>query len=179
MKETFFTVGTPSGRVDGIEKVTGQAKYTGDISLPGLLEGRVLRSPFPHAAIEWIDASKAEALPGVVAVLTRDDLSDINPYYGHCLRDRPLIAIDRVRYVGEPVAVVAAESRAIANEALSLIEVGYKEVPRLATVQDALAPGALLLHEDVAGVGEFHGRALQYSRFTARAPDPCPGSPLC
>jgi len=156
VKETFFTVGTPSGRVDGIEKVTGQAKYTGDISLPGLLEGRVLRSPFPHAAIEWIDASKAEALPGVVAVLTRDDLSDINPYYGHCLRDRPLIAIDRVRYVGEPVAVVAAESRAIANEALSLIEVGYKEVPRLATVQDALAPGALLLHEDVAGVGEFH-----------------------
>ena len=118
MKEVFFTVGNPSGRVDGVEKVTGQAKYTGDISLPGLLEGRVLRSPFPHAAIESIDASKAEALPGVVAVLTRDDLNDINPYYGHCLRDRPLIAIDRVRYVGEPVAVVAAESRDIANEAL-------------------------------------------------------------
>ena len=100
MKEVFFTVGNPYGRVDGVEKVTGQAKYTGDISLPGLLEGRVLRSPFPHAAIESIDASKAEALPGVAAVLTRDDLKDINPYYCHCLRDRPLIAIDRVRYVG-------------------------------------------------------------------------------
>ena len=58
MKEVFFTVGNPSGRVDGVEKVTGQAKYTGDISLPGLLEGRVLRSPFPHAAIESIDAQQ-------------------------------------------------------------------------------------------------------------------------
>jgi CO/xanthine dehydrogenase Mo-binding subunit len=99
VKEVFFSVGNPSGRVDGVEKVTGQAKYTGDIALSGLLEGRVLRSPFPHAAIESIDASKAEALAGVAAVLTRDDLNDINPYYGHCLRDRPLIAIDRVRYV--------------------------------------------------------------------------------
>ncbi len=75
MKETFFTVGKPSGRLDGVEKVTGQAKYTGDIALPGLLEGKVLRSPFPHAAVEFIDASRAEALPGV-AVLTRDDLND-------------------------------------------------------------------------------------------------------
>ena len=159
MKELFFTVGHPSSRLDGIEKVTGQAKYTGDISLPGLLEAEVLRSPFPHAAIESIDARKAGALPGVAAVLTRDDLHDINPYYGHCLRDRPLIAIDRVLYVGEPVAVVAAENSAIANEALSLIEVRYRELPCLATVEDALAEGALLLHENVAGVGEFHEMA--------------------
>src|SRR5262249_28425137 len=88
-----------------------------------------------------------------------EDLGDINPYYGHCLRDRPLIAIDRVRYVGEPVAVVAAENTAIANEALSLIEVCYRELPCLATVDDALAPRALLLHENVAGVGEFHEMA--------------------
>jgi CO/xanthine dehydrogenase Mo-binding subunit len=159
VKETFFTVGQPSTRIDGIEKVTGQAKYTGDISLPGLLDAKVLRSPFPHAVIEAIDARKAEALPGVVAVLTRDDVHDINPYYGHCLRDRPLIAIDRVRYVGEPVAVVAAESSALAEEALSHIEVRYRELPCLATVQDAMAEGALLLHENVAGVGEFHEMA--------------------
>jgi CO/xanthine dehydrogenase Mo-binding subunit len=159
VKERLFTVGNPSGRLDGVEKVTGQAKYTGDISLPGLLEGKVLRSPFPHAAIESIDARKAESLPGVAAVLTRDDLDDINPYYGHCLRDRPLIAIDRVRYVGEPVAVVAAENAAIANAALSLIAVHYRELPCLATVDDALAQGALLLHENVAGVGEFHEMA--------------------
>jgi len=159
VKETFFTVGKPSGRVDGVEKVTGQARYTGDIALPGLLEGKVLRSPFPYAAIEFIDAHKAEALPGVAAVLTRDDLNDINPYYGHCLRDRPLIAIDRVRYVGEPVAVVAAENAIIANEALALIEVRYRELSCLATVEDALAQGAPLLHENVAGVGEFHEMA--------------------
>ena len=159
MKETFVTVGNLSARLDGVEKVTGQAKYTGDIALSGLLEGKVLRSPFPHATIESIDASKAEALPGVVAVLTRDDLNDINPYYGHCLRDRPLIAIDRVRYVGEPVAVVAAENRDIANAALSLIEVHYGELSCLATVEDALAQGAPLLHENVAGVGEFHEMA--------------------
>jgi len=116
----------------------------------------VLRSPLPHALIESVDTRKADALPGVVAVLTRDDLKDIDPYYGHCLRDRPLIAIDRVRYTGEPVAVVAAENREIAEEALSLIDVRYTELPCLPSVKDALAEGAPLLHENVAGVGEFH-----------------------
>lgn len=152
-------VGSDARRVDSIEKVTGQAKFTGDIGVPGLLEGKVLRSPYPHALIERIDASKAEGLPGVVAVLTRDDLRDINPYYGHCLRDRPLIAIDRVRYVGDPVAVVAAEDRETAEAALSRIDVYYKELPILATVEDALVSSAPPLHESVAGVGEFHEMA--------------------
>ena len=93
--------------------------------------------------------------------------------YGHCLRDRPLIAIDRVRYIGEPVAVVAAENREIAEEALSLIEVRYKELPCLATVEDALAEGAPLLHENVAGVGEFHemggvGEQMKIQRLPSR-----------
>ncbi|HWO41962.1 MAG TPA: hypothetical protein VNO43_09185, partial [Candidatus Eisenbacteria bacterium] len=101
--DRLVTVGRSLRRQDAVEKVTGAAKYTGDIEFPGLLEGAVLRSVFPHALIESIDARKAEALTGVVAVLTRDDLTDIDPYYGHCLRDRPLIAIDRVRYIGEPV----------------------------------------------------------------------------
>ena len=155
-QERFHVVGSNTQRLDAVEKVTGQAKYTGDLALPGLLEGKVLRSVFPHALIESIDAHKAEALNGVVAVLTRDDLKDIDPYYGHCLRDRPLIAIDRVRYIGEPVAVIAAENREAAEEALSLIEVRYKELPCVATVDDALAEGASTLHEYVAGVGEFH-----------------------
>lgn len=154
-----MAVGAKVQRIDGIEKVTGQAKYTADLSLPGLLEGRVLRSPFPHALIESVDASRAEALPGVVAVLTREDLKDINPYYGHCLRDRPVIAMDRARYVGEPVAVVAAEDRETAEEALTLIAVRYKELPCLSTLEDALAEGAPLLHENIAGVGEFHEMA--------------------
>ena len=155
-QDRFNVVGRNTKRQDAVEKVTGQAKYTGDLALPGLLEGKVLRSVFPHALIESIDAHKAKALNGVVAILTRDDIKDIDPYYGHCLRDRPVIAIDRVRYIGEPVAVVAAENRETAEQALSLIEVRYKEIPCLARVEDALAAGAPLLHENVVGAGEFH-----------------------
>src|SRR5918994_7789006 len=145
-----------ASRVDGFDKVTGEAKYTGDLNLPGLLEAKVLRSPFPHARIESINTEKAAACSGVVAILTRDDVKDINPFYGNCLRDRPLVALDRVRFVGEPVAVVAAEDPLIAEQALSLIDVRYGQLPCLATVADALAPGAPLLHENVADTGEFH-----------------------
>jgi CO/xanthine dehydrogenase Mo-binding subunit len=151
-----MVIGNKASRVDGFDKVTGEAKYTGDLNLPGLLEAKVLRSPFPHARIESISTEKAAAHSGVVAILTRDDLRDINPFYGNCLRDRPLVALDKVRFVGEPVAVVAAENPLIAEEALSLIEVRYQELPCLATVEDALAFGAALLHEGMAGTGEFH-----------------------
>jgi CO/xanthine dehydrogenase Mo-binding subunit len=149
-------VGSKASRVDGYEKVTGEAKYAGDLNLPGLLEAKVLRSPYPHARIESILTEKAAARSGVVAILTRDDIKDINPFYGNCLRDRALVALDKVRFVGEPVAVVAAEDPLIAEEALGLIEVRYQELPCLATVEDALAPGAPLLHESTAGTGEFH-----------------------
>ena len=148
--------GQKASRVDGFDKVTGEAKYTGDLNLPGLLEAKVLRSPFPHARIGSINTEKAAALSGVVAILTRDDLEDINPFYGNCLRDRPLVALDKVRFVGEPVAVVAAEDPLIAEEALSLIDVRYHELPCLGTVEDALAAGAPLVHESTAGTGEFH-----------------------
>ncbi|HUC98992.1 MAG TPA: hypothetical protein VMR88_10940, partial [Candidatus Polarisedimenticolaceae bacterium] len=98
-----MVVGSKASRVDGFEKVTGEAKYTGDLNLPGLLEAKVLRSPFPHARIQSIRTEKAVARPGVMAILTRDDVKDINPFYGNCLRDRPLVALDKVRFVGEPV----------------------------------------------------------------------------
>jgi CO/xanthine dehydrogenase Mo-binding subunit len=156
---SFTSVGQKAKRIDGIDKVTGQAKFTGDISMPGMLEAKILRSIHPHAKIRSVDTAGAEAMPGVVAVLTFRDLTDINPYYGHCLRDRPLIAIDRVRYVGEPVAVVAAENAVIASEALTRIILHYEELPALATVADALVPGAPVLHENVSGVGEFHEMA--------------------
>jgi len=151
-----MTVGSSAPRVDGIEKVTGAAKFTGDLAMPGMLQAKVLRSPLPHARIESIDASKAEAYAGVVAVLTRDDLEDIDPFYGNCLRDRAVVATDRVRFVGEPVAVVAAEDAQSAEEALGLIEVRYRELPCVADIDAALAEGAPLLHERQAGTGEFH-----------------------
>src|SRR4029077_466703 len=112
-----------------------------------------------HAVIESIDIGKAEALPGVCAVLTRADLKGIDPFYGNCLRDRPLLALDRVRFVGESVAVVAVEDALTAEEALSLIDVRYRELPCLATVEDALAEGAVLLHDAVAGIGEVYDLA--------------------
>ncbi len=154
-KDSLAIVGKSYPRLEGIEKVTGRAKFTGDLQIPGMLQGSVLRSPYPHALIESIDVSRAIRLPGVAAILTRDDIKDI-PYYGHCLRDRPLVAIDRVLYVGEPVAAVAAESKPVAQEAVSLIEVSYKPLPVVATVDDALAPGAPILHEKIQAVGEFH-----------------------
>jgi CO/xanthine dehydrogenase Mo-binding subunit len=151
-----MAVGVNCPRIDGVEKVTGAAKFTGDLDFPGLLEAKVLRSQMPHAEIVSIDASKAQALPGVVAVLTRDDLKDIDPYYGNCLRDRAIVAIDRVRFVGEPVAVVAAKDPLVAEEALALIDVRYKELPCVADIDAARTEGAPLLHENLAGAGEFH-----------------------
>ncbi len=151
-----MTVGVSVPRIDGIEKVTGAAKFTGDLAMPGSLECKVLRSPLPHAIIESIDTRKAESLRGVVGILTRDDLKDIDPYYGNCLRDRAVVAMDRVRFVGEPVAVVAAEDGLTAEEALSLIEVRYRELPCIADIDAALAQGAPRLHEQFANAGEFH-----------------------
>jgi CO/xanthine dehydrogenase Mo-binding subunit len=151
-----MSIGISVPRVDGIEKVTGAAKFTGDLAIPGMLEAKVLRSPVPHAVIEFIDISKAQSLPGVVAILTRDDLTDIDPYYGNCLRDRAVVATDKVRFVGEPVAVVAAEDGLQAEEALSLIDVQYRELPCVADIDAALAEGAPLLHERQSSAGEFH-----------------------
>ena len=160
-----MSVGVSTPRIDGVEKVTGAAKFTGDITLPRMLEAKVLRCPLPHGEIEAIDASKAEALPGVVAVLTREDLKDIDPFYGNCLRDRAIVAMDRVRFVGEPVAVVAAEDALIAEQALELIDVRYKELPCLANIDAARAEGAPLLHDHVAGAGEFHDVAGVGEKF--------------
>lgn len=149
-------VGERRNRLDGIEKVTGQARFTGDLVFPDLLDGTVLRSPHAHAVVETLDVHAASKVPGVVAVLTRDDLKDIDPYYGHCLKDRPIVALDRVRYVGEPVAAVAAEHPLAAAEALSLIEVKYRELPAVLSMDAALQPDAPPLHEKLAGSGDFH-----------------------
>ena len=151
-----MTIGISVPRVDGVEKVTGAAKFTGDLAIAGMLEAKVLRSSLPHAVIESIDITKAQMVPGVVAILTRDDLTDIDPYYGNCLRDRAVVAIDKVRFVGEPIAVVAAESGLDAEEALSLIDVRYRELLCVPDIDAALAEGAPLLHEQQSGAGEFH-----------------------
>ena len=140
-------VGRSIARVDAVDKVTGRAKFTGDLNMPGMLHGKILRSPFPHARICGIGASKAEALPGVAAVLTSKDIHDTQPIYS----GRPVIALDKARYIGEPVAAVAAEDIRTAEDALALIHVDYEELPAAAGIDAAIAEGAPLVHDDAPG----------------------------
>ena len=140
-------VGRSIARVDAVDKVTGRAKFTGDLNMPGMLHGKILRSPFPHARIRGIDASKAEALPGVAAVLTSKDIHDTQPIYS----GRPVIALDKARYIGEPVAAVAAEDIRTAEDALALVHVDYEELPAAAGIDAAIAEGAPLVHDDAPG----------------------------
>jgi len=138
-------VGTSVSRKDALEKVTGAAKFVDDIKFgPGLLHAKLLRSPYPHARIVSMNTSEAEALPGVRAVATG---KEFNQYIGLYLLDRTLYAVDKVRYLGEPVAGVAAETEEIAEEALGLIEVQYEELPGIFDPQDALKPESPILHE--------------------------------
>jgi CO/xanthine dehydrogenase Mo-binding subunit len=150
-------IGLSVPRRDAGEKLRGKAQFAGDIVVPRMLHGKVLRSPFPHARIPSIDASAAEAMPGVVCVLTAADLADIDPYWGHAIRDRPVVAIDRVRFAGEPVAAVAAEDEATAAAALESIDVAYEELEVVGTIEQALAPDAPILHQEPLRPGLFHG----------------------
>jgi CO/xanthine dehydrogenase Mo-binding subunit/aerobic-type carbon monoxide dehydrogenase small subunit (CoxS/CutS family) len=161
--DTAFTVvGRPAPRVDAVDKVTGRAVYASDVGVPGMLEARVLRSPVAHARIVRIDTARAEALPGVAAVLTAADVRDIDPYYGIAFKDQPLVAIERVRYQGEPVAAVAAVDARTAEAALELITVEYDELPVVATIDDALAAGSPRLHGELRASGTFrHPKSLR------------------
>ena len=129
-------------RVDAQEKVTGRGVYAGDIKLPGMLYGKVLRSPLPHTRVRRIDPRKAIELPGVVAVLTRDNMPVAFPYSGSYAKDQPIVAIEKVRYEGDVVAGVAATEEGIADEALNLVKVDYEELVGVYTVEDALEDGA-------------------------------------
>ena len=145
-----MAVGKSVPMVDARERVTGAIAYTLNVELPGMLAGRVLRSPHPHARVVRVDTSRAERLPGVAAVLSRDDLVDqteIFPYFGPIIRDQPVLAIDKVRFAGDPVAAVAAVDEDTAREALDLIEVEYDELPSVFDPEAALKPDAPILHE--------------------------------
>jgi len=146
-KREFKYIGHSVARVDGVEKVTGKAKFVGDLAIPGMLHGKILRSTYPHARIRSIDATQAEALPGVVAVLTAADINDLNPIYN----GRPVIAMNKVRYVGEPVAAVAALDLATADEALDLIQVDYEELPAVVGIDSAIKKDAPLIHAEKGG----------------------------
>jgi CO/xanthine dehydrogenase Mo-binding subunit len=143
-------------RSDFQEKVTGRAEFISDVVVPGMLHGKILRSPIPHGLIRSIDLDAALAMPGVIAILTGADLTGLNAHWGPSLKDRPVIAIDRVRYVGEPVAMVAAIDERTAEEALELINVDYEPWPFVTDANEAMRAGAPILHDTIEALKDFY-----------------------
>jgi CO/xanthine dehydrogenase Mo-binding subunit len=147
----FTIVGTRPLRPDGLDKVTGRARFGADMTASGMLIGRVLRSPHPHARIRKIDASKALALPGVKAVVTRDDFKESSEDLRDVLRN--VMAREKALYEGHAVAAVAAISASVAREALKLIKVDYEILPHVTDVEAAMRPDAPVLHDDMFTAG--------------------------
>ncbi len=143
----FSVVGKGLTRVDGLRKATAQVTYGVDFKLPGMLYGKLLRSPYPHARIVSIDTSQAEAVPGVKAVVTGADSPE--GLFGSRINDQPPLAREKVRYIGEPVAAVAAIDEATAERALDLIQVEYEELPAVFDPREAMKPDAPLIHENL------------------------------
>ena len=144
--EKFSVIGKRVQRIEGFDKVTGDAQYIADIYLPGMLVGKVLRSPFPHARIRHIDTSKAVKLPGVRAVVTAEDT--IKRPWGAFFADQYILSVGKTRYVGEEVAAVAAIDADTAQEAVDLIEVDWEPLPAVFDAEEALKEGAPLVHDD-------------------------------
>ena len=144
----YKVVGTRPVRHDGVDKVTGKALYGADVQLPGLVHGKVLRSPHAHARIRSIDTSKAEAHPDVRAVVVSEDLAPISDGLSKFVRDK-VLASDKVLFAGHPVAALAASSPHDAEEALSLIEVEYEVLPSVTNVADAMSDEAPILHDQI------------------------------
>lgn len=166
-------VGVTLPMLDATERVSGRINYVLNFELPGMLVGKILRSPFPHARLVNIDSSGAEGSAGVVAVLTRNDFgaaTNFSGRYGRVFRDQTVVAFDRVRFVGDPVAAVAAVNEDAAEEALSLIKVDYEELPAVFDEEEALKPAAPLVHDP---------RPEQQPMFTKLIQDLPGGSNVC
>src|SRR6202140_4374920 len=146
----FSIIGKPTAMIDAAGKTTGAGKYTDDLSVPGMLVGKILHSPYPHARIKRIDSSRAETLDGVVAVVIGKEAP--TPYgilpVGH---DEHALAIDKVRYVGDNVACVVAVSESIAEKALELIDVRYDVLPAYFDPEESMKAQTDLIHDNKPG----------------------------
>jgi len=148
-KPGFTIVGHSVPRTDARVKVTGAAIFAADLELPRMAHARLVRSPVAHARILSIDVEAARATPGVIDVLIASDLLELTRHlFGHAVRDHPILAMDKVVHVGEPVVAVIAEDERIAGRAADLVEVVYDELIPVMTAETALAPGAPLIHEE-------------------------------
>ena len=168
-------VGKSSPRLEGREKVMGRATYTDDMSVPGMLYGAVLGSPYPHARILSIDTTEAAGLAGVRAVITAADIPDER--IGSAIKDEPILARGKVRCIGEPVAAVAAIDLATARLATRLIAVEYEEIEAVFDLDEAMQDGAPVIHEERASyesmfdAPEGHPNILSYSRYQEGEPE--------
>lgn len=171
----YSVVGKRVPRLDGLKKVTGRPIYTGDLELPGMLHAVLVRSPHPHARIVRVDKRRAERVPGVVAVVSGADILNtpgvVDPWVGPVFKDQGILALDKARHIGDPVAAVVAESREAAEEARELVEVEYEPLPAVFDPVEACKPGAPLVHEvlrpsrafaDMAHVAEAGGTNICY-----------------
>ena len=162
-----MAVGQSISMVDSQLRVTGGIDYTLNFELPRMLHACVLHSPHAHARVVKVDTLKAEKLPGVAAVLTREDLigDHIDPYFGLIIQDQTPVALNTVRFVGEAVAAVAAADADTAAEAVELINVEYEELPAVFDPEEALKPGAPILHPGprriIAGRPDVAARSLE------------------
>jgi carbon-monoxide dehydrogenase large subunit len=147
--KAFKYIGKDIPRSDALEKVTGRAIFVADMKIPDMLYGKILRSPYAHARIKSIDVSEAERVPGVKAVLTRNDIEGKFGNYGTAITDQTIVGIDKVRYVGDTVAAVAAVDVFAAEEALSVIRIEYEELKGVLSIEEALASDAPLIHEKI------------------------------
>lgn len=163
--DSLRIVGTSPSRLDAREKVMGRTRYTTDLTLSAMVHAKVWRSPLPHARVDAIDAAAALSAPGVLAVLTAADLTDCDPYYGTAYKDQPILAGERIRYAGEPVAVVIAETERQAAAAVHLLDVSLSEYPAVLDTTAALADNAPILHEHIRPAGHF--RDLSHVRHVA------------
>ncbi|MDP2643847.1 MAG: xanthine dehydrogenase family protein molybdopterin-binding subunit [Desulfobacterales bacterium] len=153
--EQYSVVGRSLPRVDAVEKVTGRAKYSVDLKLPGMLYGKILRSKYPHAKIISVDVSAAERLGGVKAIVTSQDLSPRKvpiKWGAFGARDTYLLARDKVRYVGDEIAGVAAVDEETAEEALDLIRIQYEELPAVFDTEKAMEPCAPIIHDSESNI---------------------------
>jgi len=144
---SFQVVGKSLQRKDGPLKVAGSAVFTDDLSLPGMLYAKVLRSSVPSAKVNKINCKEARLLPGVAAVLTAEDIPGRNGV-GIIIKDEPVLVTDKIRRVGDALAIIAAETKDIAEAALQKIEVDLKETPGVFSPHEAMAPGAPLVHNN-------------------------------
>jgi len=150
--QSYSVIGKSLPRLDGVEMATGRAKYTDDIILPGMLYGKILRSEYAHARILNIDTSKAEKLPGVKGIITGKNTPMVKySGLGNLIMDECPLAVDKVRYIGDEIAAVAAIDEDIAEEALELIEVEYEELPAVFEPEEAMKIGAPQLHDHTEG----------------------------